>query len=120
MLVSSPSLGMNIQEEIKDWSDGVLNTLVMEEGCSDQFRAYAKAELESRPDTMVVLTSALLHSGATGGSGWTKKQLAVLGVGWPAEGGWLQFLCGKSIPMWQWKKFLSLKGVRSKSPLPKC
>lgn len=61
---------------------------------------------------MIKLTSRMLHEVATTGySGWNKKQLAALGVGWPAPRGWLKELVGKEISESQWAKVVELKGA---------
>lgn len=43
------------------------------------------------------ITSEWLHAQATAGCGWTKKQLAVLGVPSPPRAGWLKALVGREI-----------------------
>lgn len=105
---------MNLEQELRGWSDVVLTMLHQEENCSDEFRRAALIELCSRSTTLVKLTSEMLHSTGTNGyQGWSKAQLAVLGVPWPAPNGWLIDLVGTTIPYWKWKKFCDLKGKKS-------
>ena len=47
----------------------------------------------------ITLTSQLLHDASTKGyNGFTRAQLAVIGIKWPAPRGWLKALIGKEIP----------------------
>jgi hypothetical protein len=54
------------------------------------------------------LTSSLIHAGSTEAGGFTKAQLAVLGIDWPPNKGWLKGLVGKEIPPADYDKFCSL------------
>jgi hypothetical protein len=45
----------------------------------------------------MVMTSAWIHRYATRNRGWTKKQLAILGVAWPPRRGWLRAMVGREI-----------------------
>lgn len=102
-----------LHEEFKEWSDSILQMLAYEENCSQEFRDAALAELESRPDSVVELTTQMLHeAGSSGYQGWTRKQLEVLGVHWPPPSGWLKKMAGTVVPNWKWRKFLSLRGVK--------
>ncbi len=108
---------MNFQDlnlEIKTWSTSVLQTLVDEEDLSTEYRWIMSAELNSRPqEQTVILTPEAIHQAATDGySGWTKVQLAALGISWPPPKGWLRKMAGKPVPMKNWLKFLALKGKK--------
>lgn len=48
----------------------------------------------------IILTKELIHSASShpSGDGFTKAQLAVLGISWPPKTGWLNALIGKSVP----------------------
>lgn len=106
---------MNLEQEIKTWSDGVLKTLAYEEELSDDFRILVLKELDLRPDSMVTLTSDMLHSAGTGGMGWNHKQLQALGVKNKAKG-WLKRLVGTEVTQDQWRKFVSLKNQKRAGP----
>lgn len=45
----------------------------------------------------MILTADWLHAQATKGDGWTKAQLALLGIAWPPPGGWLKRSIGTEI-----------------------
>ena len=42
-----------------------------------------------------VVTPAYIHQHKTKNGGWTKKQLAVLGIAWPPRSGWVRRVEGK-------------------------
>lgn len=46
-----------------------------------------------------VVTREWLHAHGTAGRGWTRAQLAVLGVTWPPRKGWLSGLRGRVVPL---------------------
>lgn len=106
-----------MEQELKGWSDGVLKTLAYEEEISDDFRILVLRELECRPDSMITLTSEMLHGAATSGFGWTHKQLRALGV-MDQSKGWLRKLVGTEVIQDQWRKFVSLKNQKRGSPKP--
>lgn len=45
-----------------------------------------------------VVTSEWIHAHSSRAGGWTAKQLALLGVAWPPQKGWIGTLVGKKIP----------------------
>ena len=47
----------------------------------------------------ITLTHELIESFATAKIGWTKSQLAMLGVAWPPARGWKAALVGTMIPL---------------------
>lgn len=101
---------MITEEDVQNLSDHVLQILAEEEDISDEFRIAVEKVRDSRPHTMVVLTSELLHNASSSGyCGWTRQQLAALGIGWPAKSGWLKRLVGKEVTQDQWRKFVSSK-----------
>jgi len=65
-------------------------------------------------EPMVTLTHELIHSAATNWGGFTKAQLAVLGISYPPRHGWLRRLCGTEIPLAMWEQFLAKRGQRAK------
>lgn len=65
----------------------------------------------------ITLTSQLLHSASTKGfNGFTKSQLAVLGINWPAKRGWLKGLVGKSVPLAVYDEFKALGQAKADKP----
>jgi hypothetical protein len=56
--------------------------------------------MNNTPNT-VTLTAELIHSASShpSGDGFTKEQLAVLGISWPPSKGWLSALIGQTIPL---------------------
>lgn len=65
---------------------------------------------------MLKLTHELIEAGATKlkgkPCGWSRKQLAILGVPWPLVKGWKSKLVGVEIPEAWYEEFLSLRGKR--------
>lgn len=59
----------------------------------------------------ITLTSELLHSAASANRGWNRKQLAVLGVSWPPQKGWLSALVGRTVSAGVWEQFVALRGT---------
>lgn len=45
----------------------------------------------------MIVTKTWVHAHKTVRGGWTKKQLAVLGVPWPPPKGWLKAVVGTQI-----------------------
>lgn len=102
----------DIFTELENWSSDILRTLSSEEDCSEAFRSAALALLAYRAtqDGEIVLTSKMLHDAASNGyEGWSKKQLACLGIPWPPPKGWLRSLHGKRVQSDDWRRFLNLR-----------
>jgi membrane protease subunit (stomatin/prohibitin family) len=58
----------------------------------------------------IILTSENLHAlGSNNGVGWNRKQLAVLGINWPAKKGWLTGLIGKEISLEKYQTLMMLR-----------
>jgi hypothetical protein len=62
----------------------------------------------------LILTPALIRAGATGGCGFTREQLDLLGVPRPLEAGWIDSLSGTVIDRAKYERFLALKGTRKR------
>lgn len=45
----------------------------------------------------MVVTKLWLKNNRTVAGGWTRKQLSVVGIGWPPFHGWMKKACGKEI-----------------------
>lgn len=60
------------------------------------------------------LTAEILHSAGTGGCGFNRQQLQLLGVGWPPKKGWLIRLVGQEVDDRTWQLVLKLKTTRRK------
>jgi len=57
----------------------------------------------------VLLTKRLIEQGLSSNGGFNKKQLAILGVGWPPQKGWKNKLVGTVISQKQYQEFLNAK-----------
>jgi hypothetical protein len=65
----------------------------------------------NRKAATMKLTYQTLHSaGSYGGKGFNAKQLALLGVEWPPQKGWLLRLVGSEVPDSIWEQVIALKG----------
>ena len=87
------------------------------EQASDKRKANMKCprcgyEIES--NKTITLTYAKLHAGGSARCGFNKPQLALLGVAWPPQKGWLTALIGKQIPLALYEQFVALKGATIK------
>lgn len=58
-----------------------------------------------------VLTRDFIDQGRSRYGGWSREQLALLGVGWPAQKGWARKHVGKSISQHAAIRFLALKNA---------
>ncbi len=58
------------------------------------------------------LSSETLHFLGTGGCGWNKPQLEILGIKWPPRNGWLKDLVGREIAEEDYQKLLELRGAK--------
>jgi hypothetical protein len=61
-------------------------------------------------DEVVRVTSELIEAGQSDRGGWTKAQLALLGVPWPPPSGWKAAVLGKAIPSSAADRFVQLRG----------
>jgi len=59
----------------------------------------------------VVVTDELILRGRSVGGGWTKAQLALLGVSWPPQKGWKSRVIGQQIADSAADEFINLKGL---------
>jgi hypothetical protein len=68
-------------------------------------------ELQTRclKSMFVRLTRELVHAGKSAGGGWSKEQLALIGVPWPPPKGWVGRLEGRRVPGSTAAAFLALK-----------
>ena len=64
---------------------------------------------------MIRLTDRLIEGGKTRRGGFTRAQLAVLGVSWPPKGGWKQRLIGTSIDDATLERFYAAAGILARS-----
>lgn len=64
---------------------------------------------------MIRLTDRLIEGGKTRRGGFTRAQLAVLGVSWPPKAGWKQRLIGTSIDDATLERFYAASGVLARS-----
>lgn len=66
----------------------------------------------------VTIDMALILAGQTERGGWNKSQLALIGVSWPPEKGWIRFVLGKEISGHDASEFVRLKTKqRKQNPL---
>jgi ribonuclease HI len=56
----------------------------------------------------VTLTRELIHAGRGDDGGWTREQLALLGVPWPPKRGWVRAAAGNAIEPAVYETFLKL------------
>lgn len=64
---------------------------------------------------MIRLTDRLIEGGKTRRGGFTRAQLAVLGVSWPPKCGWKQRLIGTSIDDATLERFYAAAGILSRA-----
>lgn len=67
----------------------------------------------------MILTRENIHAGASEQGGWTKQQLALLGVPTPPQKGWLTRLIGRHIDARTYREFMALKGSSRAGKRPK-
>jgi hypothetical protein len=61
----------------------------------------------------IILTHQNLHAlGTRNGIGWNRKQLALLGVSWPPQKGWLSKLIGTEIDVDVYKALILLRNSK--------
>lgn len=53
----------------------------------------------------IVLTEEMIQAARTPKGGYTKKQLAAIGVDWPPQKGWAKAVVGKEITEQQFREF---------------
>jgi hypothetical protein len=57
----------------------------------------------------IVVTAELLAAGRSERGGWSKAQLAILGVAWPPTTGWKAVVVGLRLPRAEAERFVSLR-----------
>jgi hypothetical protein len=62
------------------------------------------------PLESVSITDELIEAGKSKRGGWSKAQLAILGVPWPPESGWKQKVRGRTISQSEAERFVTLRG----------
>jgi len=62
------------------------------------------------------ITDELIEAGKSDRGGWTKAQLAILGVPWPPEAGWKDRVRGRLIPKSEADRFVGLRNSRGTRP----
>lgn len=67
-------------------------------------------EREPAPPGMVRVTREFLNGGKSARGGWSRKQLALLGVPWPLVQGWKERVIGSLVTSDRAKKFVALRG----------
>lgn len=60
---------------------------------------------------MLLVTEQFLARGKSAAGGWTKAQLALLGVAWPPVAGWKAEALGKDIAEEDAAAFIAAKGA---------
>lgn len=61
-------------------------------------------------EELVRVTAELIEAGRSERGGWSKVQLALLGVSWPPLPGWKREVVGGSIPQADAERFVQLRG----------
>src|SRR5262249_38399497 len=70
---------------------------------------------EGQPEDEVPITTELIEAGKSERGGWSRQQLACLGVAWPPAKGWKEDALGRLIRQAQAKTFLELKAGREEA-----
>lgn len=60
---------------------------------------------------MAFVTKVLIDAGQSSAGGWSREQLAILGVAWPPRRGWRRRCHGKEIPNSEAVRFCELKNA---------
>src|SRR5580693_4305536 len=63
----------------------------------------------------IPITEEFLLSGASARGGWSREQLCLLSVGWPAPKGWKRAILGQTIDIAQAQEFLAI-GLARRAP----
>jgi hypothetical protein len=72
------------------------------------------SDLLEMEQASVTVTEELLEAGKSANGGWSKEQLALLGVAWPPASGWKNGIVGHRMPKASADKFVQL-GHRGKT-----
>lgn len=57
----------------------------------------------------MILTKEILIQGRSCNGGWSKSQVALFGVHWPLQSGWMDAIIGEDFPYKNIKSFVQLK-----------
>lgn len=64
---------------------------------------------------MVTITNDLIESGKSAAGGYSKAQLALLGVAWPPISGWKRQVIGRQITSYEATSFVAGRGGSTES-----
>lgn len=62
------------------------------------------------PQAWIVLTAPMIEAGRSARGGFTRDQLACLGVAWPPAKGWKKAVAGAEVRQKDYAQFLALRG----------
>ncbi len=68
---------------------------------------------------MPIMTNEVIEESKSSAGGWTKAQLAVVGLEWPPKNGWKLLLIGKDYPQATLDRFKELRTCRVKNRKPR-
>ncbi len=66
-------------------------------------------------DELATITAELIEAARSERGGWSKAQLALLGVSWPPQAGWKATVIGRPISKGDADRFVKLRGGGSAS-----
>jgi hypothetical protein len=69
---------------------------------------------DMKPES-VEITDEWITAGMSDRGGWSKAQLAILGVAWPPVTGWKQRVKGRLIPQAEAERFVALRNSTGKA-----
>jgi hypothetical protein len=95
---------------------------LIEDELTTEWRKTAPPE-KPKPTAYITLTDEMIGNGATfqevnkvsgtfSATGWSREQLACLGVPWPMKKGWRSKLKGKIVPKADYDRFMALRKIR--------
>ena len=67
---------------------------------------------------MQILTREMLNAGKSDAGGWSKKQLAIIGVAWPPPAGWQDRTIGKQIAVADYERFVAMRKTNATKEQP--
>lgn len=81
---------------------------------SRAFREKSAKRIQLPRVVMIILTKELIERGKSSNGGWNKRQLAIFGLSYPLDRGWINRLVGREVTDKRYADFLHYKDTHIK------
>ena len=111
----SPILEYAISEKKDEFPEDTMSKASENKEKYSASKMVVETVIAHEEEPTVVLTSKIIEAARTPNGGFTKSQLAAIGIGWPAPQDWIKQMTGKMITQSQLDKFNQIVYVEKPS-----